>query len=206
MLAPRTQASAAGFTLIELMVVVAIIGILASVAIPEFTVMKTTAREAERTVFMQAISSSLVEHWRTGAGGPQYTLPNGANCGTVPIVTGNDQHQSVMFLQGASTAQTACWNSLGMKFDQGTRCRWTYTSGTQAQPKTNSAYFELSSSCDNNGDGITSTVLLHCSPGEKMFCDNTGGASYWVYSGDIAEIPTQGTEAYGTHSLTRTHD
>lgn len=52
-----------GFTLIELMVVVAIVGILASVAIPSFQRMQLRARAAERSVLMASIGRSINEYY-----------------------------------------------------------------------------------------------------------------------------------------------
>lgn len=50
---------ARGFTLVELMVSVAIVGILSSVAIPNFKISTLRARKAERDVMMDGVNRSL---------------------------------------------------------------------------------------------------------------------------------------------------
>lgn len=53
----------AGFTLIELMVSVAIVGILASVALPMFYNLQLRARQAERRTVMRSIRVALEDLW-----------------------------------------------------------------------------------------------------------------------------------------------
>jgi len=54
-----------GFTLIELMIVVAIIGILAAVAIPAYSNYTKKAKLSELTNAMGAVGSSLVEYFQS---------------------------------------------------------------------------------------------------------------------------------------------
>jgi prepilin-type N-terminal cleavage/methylation domain-containing protein len=56
------QRKARGFTLIELMIVVAIIGILSSIAIPSFRIYQLRAKQSERAVITRGIKTALDEY------------------------------------------------------------------------------------------------------------------------------------------------
>ena len=75
-----------GFTLIELMIVVAIIGILASVAIPEFMNMSLRAKKAERNPLMTSIARTLTDYSIANNG----KLPNGGT----PNLDWNPPHEA----------------------------------------------------------------------------------------------------------------
>lgn len=75
------KARASGFTLIELMLVVTIIGILASIAVPSFVHLQFRSKQAERVVIRKAIQAALDDYWlrldRYPHGGPGFNYLQG---------------------------------------------------------------------------------------------------------------------------------
>jgi type IV pilus assembly protein PilE len=60
---PQRQASPRGFTLLELMTVVAIVGVLASVAIPEFGRLMIRSKTAERSYVLQHVRRMVYDQF-----------------------------------------------------------------------------------------------------------------------------------------------
>lgn len=183
-----------GFTLVEILIVVAIIGILSSMAIPGYQRLVMQARETERTIHFTRLKWALIEGWRTGAFvGGNFTLPSSTNCTT--NIPNDPTYKDVPFLQGITTgsANYNCWQSLHWGIDGGTRCRWSYASGIQSTPQPNSAYFDIYAYCDMNDNGVASYMHLHCAPQERQECA-TG--STLVYGGDLTEFQSSATYTY----------
>ena len=75
----RTTSTRSGFTLIELMIVVAVLGILAAIAIPTFIAAVRRSKTAEATGNLNALFKSASSYYaveRTGAGLTSTTVAN----------------------------------------------------------------------------------------------------------------------------------
>ena len=95
-----------GFTLIELMIVVAIIGILAAVALPAYQDYTVRAKLAEPIGYAAEIKTTLSEHYmssNTFVGAPQKALadlPNGRYVSAINYTLAADSATLELTLQG----------------------------------------------------------------------------------------------------------
>ncbi|HEX4857052.1 MAG TPA: pilin [Limnobacter sp.] len=88
--------STEGFTLIELMIAIAIVGVLAAIAVPAFSNYLARARVSEAINYAQSCKTGYLEFYATTGTIP--TSPDEANCPTIQT----ENVQSVDITEGAS--------------------------------------------------------------------------------------------------------
>ncbi|MCI5123047.1 MAG: pilin [Candidatus Electrothrix sp. AR5] len=107
----RTQSNEKGFTLIELMIVIAIIGILAAVAIPNFIEYKNKSYCTATVNDAGAIGGALADYFAIPGNVSASTSFKGGSSGTRPyILVGNDgtaYDSNTLLLSASSTEASA---------------------------------------------------------------------------------------------------
>lgn len=139
----QTRRASGGFTLIELMIVVAIIGVLASIAIPEFQNMTLRTRIAERETIMRAIAKGVEDFALNAATVPAdfkglYNPTTSPGTGKVPWVQAMDG-----------------WKSLPLIVEGATYCAYKFELDEAATP----IRLFVTGDCDIDGDGVHNTKL-----------------------------------------------
>ena len=152
----RSQ-KAKGFTLIELMIVVAIIGILAAVAIPAFMKYIRRSKTTEATMNIRKLFDSSVAYFEeehaTQAGlivAKQFPLTVAITPGTTAAALPGGKHPP---LASYWTDVNGTWNALNFSVDDPFYYQYTYVS---SGVDTASA-FTARANGDLNGDAVLST-------------------------------------------------
>jgi prepilin-type N-terminal cleavage/methylation domain-containing protein len=171
-MAARTKTQKlAGMTLIELMIVVAILGILSALAIPSFSHYRFRAQVAEATTFLGEIRHRQ-EAYRAEFG--QYCAVDGDT--PTPSTPAGTPNTSPQLWTGVS----ARWNQLGA--NPGGAVRFAYGTGAGAPPTatwagitaTNDFWWWARAIGDLDGDGVQMNVESY-SASNVVFIGDTSG-------------------------------
>lgn len=141
-----------GFTLVELMVSVAIVGILSSVAMPSYQVMTLRTRKAERDVVMTAVNHAAAAILvRDGQFAPTFSGPH--NPPGDPTV----QRRMLDFTSGTM----APWRKLDLQIEGAVYHSYKFETLT---PESGSPEFQVVAEGDLDGNGVhqfkTETFLV----------------------------------------------
>ena len=140
-----------GFTLIELMIVVAIIGILAAIAIPSFLAMQLRAKRSELPTNLDAI--------RTAEKAYHAEWDNYTNCAATPPITDIGRN-AIAFTGGGEDS----FEVLGWTADGNVRGSYSTTDATQGNGPADDS-FQGHAYADV--DGTTANSEYFCTQAEK---------------------------------------
>ena len=140
-----------GFTLIELMIVVAIIGILASVAIPSFMDYIKRSKKAEAALQLEKVGRNAKRTYGETGGFPAGSIgPTPARPGIGGCCGGSGARPN--HCAGAPSAWTGAWKALDFEIDEDTEFYYSYGGATQS--------FTAVAIGDLDCDGIEITYTL----------------------------------------------
>lgn len=172
----------AGFTLIELMISVIIVGILAAVAVPSFSSYVYRGRVSEAVTFLGQIRTRQ-EAYRSKFG--QYCDVGGADCNWDAAAWSATHPASAPSAQPVVWVSTANWERLGAQPNAPIRFRYTTVAGapTQGAPAGTNLddqrhfWFAARAVGDLDGDGNQMTMELY-SQSRNIF-NSAAGTGGW---------------------------
>jgi len=142
-----------GFTLVEIMAVVAIIGVLSSVALPELGRASLRARAAERRAIMVSIAQSVSDHTLTVGKLPAAGIHAGWNPAGAPTTGRRPFDKSA-----------AVWNQLALMIDGNVYYSYKFDVDPDAalDPVTHNAVpaLDVNATGDLDGDGVPSNKTI----------------------------------------------
>ncbi len=140
----KVERISAGFTLVELMIVVAIVGLLATIALPQFGVLRLRARRAELPVNLQSIRSAEKAY--------QHEWDTFTACQAAPSAAPGRSARDF----GHTFGDNSDWDMLGWIADGPVFGQYSIDVTTGALVVQN---FSAQAYGDLDGDGVTSVVV-----------------------------------------------
>lgn len=164
----RRPTRRAGYTLLELMIVVVIVGILAAIAIPSFSSYVQRSRTLEAFTFLADIRSRQTA----------YRLERGRYCGDLPWNPGS--YAAPGTVVGFNTADVG-WAQLGAAPDGPTRFRYRVLAGNPGTASgipglTGDFWYVAQAEADLDGDGRTMVVEAYSAQRQVYVSQGVGGA------------------------------
>ncbi len=145
-----------GFTLIELMIVVAILGILASVAIPAFVNYMRRSKTAEATINTRAVFQSMLTYFESEhSGGKNHYFPS--NTGLTPATVSAGKKNALDVAMMTNFTSNATWTTLGFVPVENFYYSYSFGSDCPNVQCENGNSATIAAFGDLDGNGTTST-------------------------------------------------